>query len=230
MREPPAHGRTDSASIAVTARPDAVYGAFADPAALMKWLPPGRMTGRALEYDFREGGRYRIELTYGDDAPGSAGKTTARTDVSTGRFLSLDSGKRIVQSVEFDSADASFAGEMIMTWTFEPSATETLVTIRAENVPPGINKADHDAGLRSSLENLARYLGSRAGRVARAPGFLPRHRPDVSADVNDQTAREDHGETNPSRRRDDIVKDEAPRADAHDGEEADVRSKQLREV
>ena len=143
----------------VSARPDAVYGAFADPVALMKWLPPGRMTGRALEYDFREGGRYRIELTYGDDAPGAAGKTTGRTDVTTGRFLSLDCGKRIVQSVEFESTDPSFAGAMIMTWRFEPFPTGTLVTIRAENVPPGISKADHDAGLRSSLENLARYLG-----------------------------------------------------------------------
>jgi len=160
VREPPAHGRTDNASLVVSARPDAVYGAFADPAALMKWLPPGRMTGRALAYDFREGGRYRIELTHGDDSPSGAGKTTARTDVSTGRFISLDSGQRIVQSVEFDSADASFAGEMTLTWTFQPLATGTLVTIRAENVPPGISKADHDAGLRSSLENLARYLGS----------------------------------------------------------------------
>jgi uncharacterized protein YndB with AHSA1/START domain len=145
----------------VAARPDAVYGAFADSAALMKWLPPGNMTGRVLAYDFREGGRYRIELTYGDDAPSAAGKTTGRTDVTTGRFLSLDRGKRIVQSVEFESTDASFAGEMTMTWTFEPFPSGTLVTITAENVPPGISKADHDAGLRSSLENLARYLGPR---------------------------------------------------------------------
>jgi uncharacterized protein YndB with AHSA1/START domain len=154
VREPPPQGRTDSASLAVSARPEAVYGAFADPAALMKWLPPGTMTGRVLEYDFREGGRYRIELTYGDDAPGPAGKTTGRTDVTTGRFLSLDRGKGIVQSVEFESTDG-----MIMTWQFEPFPTGTLVTITAENVPPGISKADHDAGLRSSLENLARYLG-----------------------------------------------------------------------
>jgi len=160
VREPPIQGRTDSASLAISARPDAVYGAFADPAALMEWLPPGSMTGRVLEYDFRQGGRYRIELTYGDDAPGTAGKTTGRTDVTTGRFLALDSGRRIVESVGFESTDASFQGEMIMTWRFEPLPTGTLVTITAENVPPGISKADHDAGLRGSLANLARYLGS----------------------------------------------------------------------
>jgi hypothetical protein len=47
---------------------------------------------------------------------------------------------------------------MIMTWSFEAAGAGTRVTITAENVPPGISQADHDAGLRSSLENLARYL------------------------------------------------------------------------
>jgi len=37
-------------------------------------------------------------------------------------------------------------------------ATGTRVTVRAENVPAGIRKQDHDAGLRSSLENLARHV------------------------------------------------------------------------
>jgi uncharacterized protein YndB with AHSA1/START domain len=151
--------RTDTASLVIAAQPAAIYRAFADPDALMAWLPPGNMTGRVLEYDFRERGRYRIELTYGEAARPGAGKTTERTDISSGRFLSLMPGKRIVQSVEFESADASFAGEMVMTWTFDSLGEGTRVTITAENVPPGVSKADHDAGLRSSLENLARYLG-----------------------------------------------------------------------
>ncbi|WP_437611944.1 SRPBCC domain-containing protein [Sorangium sp. So ce834] len=159
MRDPAARGRTDTASLVVAARPDAVYRAFADPDALMAWLPPESMTGRVLDYDFREGGRYRVELTYEEAAPSGGGKTTERTDVSTGRFLSLEPGKRIAQSVEFESSDASFAGEMVMTWSFEPLPAGTRITITAENVPPGISQADHDAGLRSSLENLARYLG-----------------------------------------------------------------------
>ena len=149
--------RTDSASLVIAAQPDAIYRAFADSEALIAWLPPGNMTGRVLEYDFREGGRYRIELTYEQASPG-AGKTAERTDISSGRFLSLAPGKRIVQSVQFESADDSFAGEMLMTWTFDSLGEGTRVTIAADNVPPGISKADHDAGLRSSLENLARYL------------------------------------------------------------------------
>ena len=146
----PSERRTDSASLEIAATPQQVYAAFADPTVLMQWLPPGEMTGRALEYDFREGGRYRLALTYGDAQANTVGKTAGRTDVSSGRFLSLKPGERIVQSVEFESTDPAFAGEMRVTWTLAPTTTGTVVTITASNVPPGITQADHDAGLRES--------------------------------------------------------------------------------
>jgi uncharacterized protein YndB with AHSA1/START domain len=148
--------RTDTASLVIAASPDAIYRAFVTPEALMAWLPPEGMTGRVLEYQFREGGAYRIELAYRDAS--SAAKTTDRTDVSAGRFVALEPGRRIVQSVEFESTDAAFAGEMIMTWTFEPADGGTRVVIVASNVPEGISQADHDEGLRSSLAQLARYV------------------------------------------------------------------------
>ena len=156
--------RTDTASRVVPATPEAVYRAFAEPDALMAWLPPASMTGRALEYDFSEGGRYRIELTYAEDSSDGEGKTSARTDVSRGNFVSLEPGNRVVQSVEFESDDAAFAGVMMMSWTFEAVSEGTLVTITAENVPAGISQEDHHAGLRGSLENLARYVGASHGR------------------------------------------------------------------
>lgn len=158
MENKTGRARVDSASIVVTAPPSAVYRAFEDADALMAWLPPRNMTGRVLEYDFRRGGRYRIELTYADSAPQRMGKTTGKTDISTGRFLTVEPGQRIVQSVEFESADPSFAGEMQLTWLFEALASGTRVTVSAEHVPPGVTQEDHDAGLRSSLDNLARYL------------------------------------------------------------------------
>ena len=135
-----------------------VYRAFLNSDALIAWLPPGDMTGHVLEYDFRVGGRYRIELTYASDAADGTGKSTSRSDISAGRFLVLEAAKRIVQSVEFESAEDSFAGEMILSWSFAPSNDGTRITVTAENVPAGISKADHDAGLKSSLANLARYL------------------------------------------------------------------------
>ena len=84
-----------------------------------------------------------------------SGKTTDRTDITHGRFLELLPGRRITQSVEFESSDQAFANEMIMTWSFDTARESTTVTVTADNVPNGISKADHDAGLRSSLENLA---------------------------------------------------------------------------
>jgi hypothetical protein len=57
-----ANRRTDTASRLIGASTHKIYQAFVQQAALMSWLPPSGMSGRVLEYDFREGGRYRIEL------------------------------------------------------------------------------------------------------------------------------------------------------------------------
>jgi uncharacterized protein YndB with AHSA1/START domain len=154
-----APGRTDTASRLIMASPGAVYRALLDAEALMAWLPPEGMTGRALRFEPWEGGHYRIELCYEDaPAPGGSGKTGASSDVSAGRFLALEPDRRVVQSAVFESADPDFAGEMILTWSLEPAAGGTLVTVTAQNVPSSISAEDHAAGLASSLENLARFL------------------------------------------------------------------------
>ncbi len=125
-----ASGRTDSAERLLTATPERIYEAFVDAAALMARLPP-QGTGRVLEPEARAGGRCWIELAY---------------------------ARRIKQSVEFEASDPAFAGKMMMTWSFDAAPGGTLVRVTAENVPSGISKQDHDAGLRSSLENLARFV------------------------------------------------------------------------
>lgn len=77
--------RTDIASCLITAAPDAIYRTFIDPDALMAWLPPRGMTGRILQFEPWEGGRYRIELAY--EGASGAGKSTARSDISGGPFI-----------------------------------------------------------------------------------------------------------------------------------------------
>lgn len=151
-----ASARTDTASRLIAAAPAVIHRAFVDPEALMRWLPPEGMSGEALLFEPREGGRYRIALTYEGEG---AGKSSAKTDISSGRFLALEPGRRIVQSVVFEADDPAFAGEMIVTWAFESaSGGATNVTVTAEHVPPGISPEDHRAGLASSLENLARFV------------------------------------------------------------------------
>jgi len=50
------------------------------------------------------------------------------------------------------------AGEMIMEVTFEAEEGGTTVTILFKDIPPGIRPEDNEAGTRSTLEKLARYV------------------------------------------------------------------------
>lgn len=150
-------GRTDSATRFIAASADVIYRAFVDPAAWLKWLPPDGMTGEIYQFDARPDGIYRMALTY-RGAHQSAGKSADNTDVVEGRFAELVPNDRVVQIVTFQSDDPAFAGEMRMTWKLSPADGGTDVSIIAENVPVGITKADHDVGMRSTLENLARFV------------------------------------------------------------------------
>jgi len=141
----------------IAAPPGRVYAAFVDPAALVEWLPPNGMTGRFERFDARQGGSYRMVLTYAD-ASTARGKATADSDIVEARFVDLVPGVRVVQAVDFVSDEPGYAGTMIMTWEVATVESGTRVEIRADNVPDGISAADHAAGLASSLANLATYL------------------------------------------------------------------------
>jgi uncharacterized protein YndB with AHSA1/START domain len=115
------------------------------------------MKGHIFEFDAREGGAYRMALTYVEADHPAFGKTSEHVDIVQGRFLKLVPDERIVQLVEFESNDSAFAGEMTMTWILAAVPEGTEVTIVCENVPEGIRQEDHDVGLRASLDNLATY-------------------------------------------------------------------------
>ena len=149
--------RTDSRSRVIAASPDRVWAAFADPAALLAWLPPGGMTGRFERFDARPGGSYRMVLTH-SDASGAPGKASADSDIVEVRYVDIVPGERIVQAVDFVSDDPANAGTMTMTWQVTAVDTGTRVDVVAENVPDGISAEDHAAGLASSLTKLAAYL------------------------------------------------------------------------
>lgn len=122
-----------------------------------QWVPPKNMSGTMNHFDFREGGSYRMRLTY-TDSGGAHGKTSDETDDVVVRFIKLDTPKRIEQEVTFLSDDSAFSGVMRMTWNFEAVNGGTLVTVQAENVPRGISAEDHEAGMNSTLANLAQFL------------------------------------------------------------------------
>lgn len=149
--------RVDSASRLISASPRTLYRAFSEPGSMECWLPPDSMTGKMLHFDFREGGSYRMRLTYVDPQEGG-GKTSVDSDEVEVKLTKLDDGRTIEQEVIFESEDPSFSGVMHMIWSFQPQGERTLVTIQAKNVPKGIRPQDHDAGLNSSLKKLAGFV------------------------------------------------------------------------
>jgi uncharacterized protein YndB with AHSA1/START domain len=80
-----------------------VYRALLDVRAVATWMVPTGMTSHVHAFDAREGGSFRISLTY--DAPTRTGKTTAHTDTFHGRFVKLLTNEQVVQVVEFETTD-----------------------------------------------------------------------------------------------------------------------------
>jgi uncharacterized protein YndB with AHSA1/START domain len=150
-------GRTDRASRVIAASPTTVYDALLDRESVEAWLPPEGMRGRIEQWDPRPGGGFRMVLTYLDPAD-SPGKSSAATDVVDVGFADLVPAERVVQQAVFEADDPSFAGTMTMTWQLTATGDGTEVTVTATDVPPGIDQADHEAGIASSLANLASHV------------------------------------------------------------------------
>lgn len=150
-------GRTDRAETFIPAAPTAVWAAMIDPERVALWLPPTGMTGRVEAWEPRPGGRLRVVLTY-DDPTDAPGKSSADSDVATGRFVAADPPARLVWATRFDDADAAAAGEMTMVWTLTAVDGGTRVAVEARDVPAAISAEDHAAGLGASLRQLALHV------------------------------------------------------------------------
>jgi uncharacterized protein YndB with AHSA1/START domain len=116
------------------------------------------MSAEVHSFDCRVGGGYRMSLYYPSSEKALRGKTSEREDRFTARFVELTPPTRIVQAITFDSSDPAFSGEMLMVVTFEAEGGGTRVSILFQDIPPGIRPEDNQAGTRSTLEKLARYV------------------------------------------------------------------------
>ena len=133
-----------------------VYGALIDPKAVQQWMVPDQLSSEIHSFDAREGGTFRISLTY--EQPTTAGKTTSQTDTFHGRFVKLVPDTEMVQAVEFESDDPSMAGQMTITYTLADADGGTDIVGVHENVPPGVAPADNELGFRMSLDKLAKLV------------------------------------------------------------------------
>ncbi len=130
-----------------------VYSALVDANAIAKWKVPTGMTSHVHSFEGREGGTFRISLTY--DAPTGAGKTTAHTDTYHGRFVKLVPNELVVEVDEFETADPALRGEMTITITLADADGGTDVLAVHEGLPPGLSIADNETGWREALAKLA---------------------------------------------------------------------------
>jgi uncharacterized protein YndB with AHSA1/START domain len=135
----------------------AVYRALLDARSVERWRVPNGMTCVVHELDAREGGSFRVSLTYDGAA---AGKTTGRTDTYSGHFARLVPDEQVVEVLAFETADPALGGEMTMTTTLVDAGAGTDVTVVHEGVPDSVPPADNELGTRMALDNLAALVES----------------------------------------------------------------------
>src|SRR4030081_3537191 len=125
----------------VTAPRASVYRALLDARAIATWRVPTGMSSHVHAFDAREGGSFRISLTY--DAPTGTGKTTASTDTYHGRFVKLVTNELVVEAVEFETEDPAMRGEMTITIALSDADGGTEILAVHDGLPPGVPAADN---------------------------------------------------------------------------------------
>jgi uncharacterized protein YndB with AHSA1/START domain len=158
MKEPSASRASTRVSKVIKAPRKIVYQACLDPDALVSWRVPDNMKGQMHVFDAREGGRYRMSLTYLDPKRSGDGKTYEDTDTFQGRFVELVPNEKIVEIVEFESPDPKFATEMKVITSLKDSVEGTEVTVLCENIPAGVRAEDNELGTKQALQKLAALI------------------------------------------------------------------------
>jgi uncharacterized protein YndB with AHSA1/START domain len=130
-----------------------VYRALLDSRAIEKWKVPDGMTCHVHAFDARQGGSFRISLTY--DAPTGTGKTTTHTDTYRGRFIKLIPNEQVVEVDEFETEDPALRGEMTITITLADVNGGTDLLAVHDGLPSGVSPDDNATGWQMALAKLA---------------------------------------------------------------------------
>lgn len=125
-----------------------------DAESVAQWRVPEGMSARVHEFDAREGGRFRVSLTY--DEPTQAGKTASHMDTYHGRFVKLVPNELVVEVSEFETTDPALRGEMTITTSLAPTPGGSEVVVVHDGVPDAVPRADNETGMRMALAKLAR--------------------------------------------------------------------------
>ncbi|MEO6570210.1 MAG: SRPBCC domain-containing protein [Ilumatobacteraceae bacterium] len=140
------------------ASPTAVYRALLDGDAVQQWMVPDDMTSEVHRFEPHVGGSFRITLTHRSAAGVGAGKSSARADTFHGRFVELVPDTRVVQVVEFETADPDLQGEMRITYELLAGNGGTDLTGTHQHLPPGLSPGDNEMGWTMSIDRLEALL------------------------------------------------------------------------
>jgi uncharacterized protein YndB with AHSA1/START domain len=129
------------------AKPERVYWAFIDPAAMVKWLPPNGFTGKVEHVDAKVGGTFKMSFT---------NFTTGSSHSFGGKYLELVPGERIRHTDKFDNPN--LPGEMQTTITLKQTFFGTELNITQEGIPEAIPLEACYLGWQESLVLLAKLV------------------------------------------------------------------------
>ena len=125
-------------------KPEKVYNAFLNPAAMAKWLPPYGFTCTVHHLDAKVGGTFKMSFT---------NFSTGHSHAFGGEYLELKPGQLLRYNDKFD--DTNLPGEMLVTVTLKPVACGTDVHIVQSGIPEVIPVEMCYLGWQESLVQLA---------------------------------------------------------------------------
>ncbi|WP_416897753.1 MAG: SRPBCC family protein [Minwuia sp.] len=130
-----------------------VWRAFCDPARVAAWYGPEGMEAEIEQFDFREGGEYRLVMRAGD-----GGEYPLK-----GRFLTIEEGRKLVMTWLWLMPEATGI-ETLVTIELAADGDGTFLKLVHEKFADADNAAGHGEGWYSSLRCLEAYLVESAGR------------------------------------------------------------------
>ncbi len=131
----------------LTAKPEKIYRAFLEPAALARWMPPNGFTGAVHHLDAKVGGTFKMSFT---------NFTTSTSMRFGGKYLELVPNERLRYTDAFD--DPNLPSEMDVTITLKQVSVGTEITIVQAGLPDVIPLEACYLGWQESLLNLARLV------------------------------------------------------------------------
>ncbi len=131
----------------LTASPEKVFRAFADPLAHASWIPPYGFLCQVHQMDFKVGGHFKMSFI---------NFTTGNGHSFGGEYLDIKTNEFIKYSDKFD--DPNLPGEMITTVSLRAVMCGTEIKVEQTGIPEAIPAEMCYLGWQESLDKLKRLV------------------------------------------------------------------------